>query len=302
VTGPGDRKFTGFLGSILAIALGLGLVVSVRGRLLQSYVRLGESDDITALPGPEQLDVFSLGYRSALADYLFATTLVRAGRYFAQKRNYIELPNYLDAIVHLDPRFRAVYHYGDSLLTLNTVTPPPGNYRRARNLVERGLEQFPSDPDLWLSAAQFMLYLAPPWLPPGEDKNEWKARGAKILQRACELRPDDPPVGCVSSLKTLAELGEAEASMSALKRMLALSDDPEFRAKLETRLAELSSVTEGARITDRSRKLARTRALDLPLATRTEYQIAGPAYSGLECLADASGPCVTAFRDSERAD
>jgi tetratricopeptide (TPR) repeat protein len=283
-------------GSLLGVVLGACLVAWTRPKVAWVHKALGEAEEISALPAPEQLDVFSLGYRAALADYLFAITLVRTGHHFKLKKNYLELPNYLDAIVHLEPDFLQVYQLSDSLLTLNTVVPPPGNYRRARTLLERGLERFPSDAELWLSAAQFLLYLAPPWLPPGEDRNEWKAAGAKAMQRACELSPSDPPPGCLSSLRTLAELGQAQAGIDALRRMLALSDDPDFRAELERRLAGLVSVTERARLEQRVLELARRHALDLPLSTRAEYQIAGPSFAANICLGSLEPTCPTSFR------
>jgi len=289
-------------GPLLWLALGALTIGLTRPKLVLAHKALGEAEEVTALARPEQLDVFSLGYRAALADYLFATTLVRAGHHFKSKSNFLELPNYFDAIVHLDPYYLHVYLIADSLLTLNTVLPPPENYRRARTIIEQGLERFPADPELWLSAAQFMLYLAPPWLPAGEDPKEWKARGARLMQRACELSPEEPPPGCISSTKTLAALGEAQAGADALQRMLALSEDPEFRAQLEQRLASLLSVTERARLEERLVQLSRRRALDLPLATRAEYQMAGPKFAAERCLSETDAPCPTSFRVRPNSD
>jgi tetratricopeptide (TPR) repeat protein len=286
------------LGPWLGCVLGAALIFVARPRLLVAHRSLGEAEDVTALPKREQLDLFSLGYKAALADYLFATTLVRAGRHFVQKRNFTELGSYLRAIVHLEPYLLAVYQYADSMLTLNTVTPPPENYRQARELLELGLERFPGDADLWLSAGQFMLYVAPPWLPKNEDSVEWKARGAQVLQRACELRADDPPAGCISSLRALTGLGEAEAQINAMKRMLALSDNPEFRATLMARLAEVTSLAEGAKISGNALELSRRRMLDLPLLSNAEYQIAGPKVDLRTCMEGTADECATSFRDA----
>lgn len=278
----------------------LGLSVS-RSRLRPAFDAMGEAEDVTALPSPDQLKLFSLGYDAAVADYLFATTLVRAGRSFKGKRLFEHLDQYLNAIVSLDPYFRDVYLFADSLLTLNTVRSPPENYRQARDLLERGLERFPNDAELWLSAGQFILYLAPPWMSDKEDPREWRARGASIIQHACELSASEPSPGCLSSLRRLGEAGETEAAIASIERMLVLADDPAFRSALEARLAELVSEARARSFGERAAALARRHMFDLPLASRAAYQILGPSFDGIRCLASSSpGPeCATSFRDQD---
>lgn len=288
--------------SLLSLALGATAFSSARGALRGPYAALGEAEDLTALPDPEKLKVFSLGYDAAVADYLFASTLVRAGRSFTQKRHFEHLDRYLRAIIYLDPYYRDVYLFADSLLTLSTVESPPENFRHARDILEVGLAHFPNDAELWLSAGQFVLYLAPPWLGKGEDPSEWRAQGATMMQRACELTPDEPPAGCISSLRRLSEAGETEAAIASIQRMLVLAEEPSFRAALSAKLAELVSEARARTFGDRTSSLARRHLFDLPLASRAEYQIMGPAFAGFDCLS-AKAPsqtCVTSFR-SDRA-
>lgn len=282
--------------------LGASAFSAARARLRPSFAVLGEAEDVTALPSPDQLRLFSLGHEAAVADYLFATTLVRAGRHFTDRKVFEHLDLYLNAIVTLDPYFREVYLFADSLLTFSTVRSPPENYRQARDLLERGLEYFPNDSELWLSAGQFILYLAIPWMSEKEDPQEWRARGASIIQHACQLSLPDLPAGCLSSLRKLKESGESQAAIAAIERMLVLAEDSALRAELEARLAELVSETRARAFSDRAAGLARRHLFDLPLASRTEYQILGPAFDGSHCLAARStGPeCATSFRDLDR--
>lgn len=284
--------------SLLCLALGAAAFSTARGALRDPYAALGEAEDLTALPDPEKLKVFSLGYEAAVADYLFANTLVRAGRAFAQKRHFEHLDRYLRAIIYLDPYYRDVYVFADSLLTLSTVKSPPENFRHARDILEVGLAHFPSDAELWLSTAQFVLYLAPPWLGEGEDPDEWRSKGAEIMQRACELSADEPPAGCISSLRRLSEAGQTEAAIASIERMLVLAEDPAFRAALSAKLAELVSEARARTFGDRTAALARRHLFDLPLASRAEYQIMGPAFSGIDCLIGSAPEesCATSFR------
>ncbi len=292
----GRARGIGF--SLLCLTLGATAFSSARGALRGPYSALGEAEDLTALPDPEKLEVFSLGYKAAVADYLFANTLVRAGRSFTQKRHFEHLDRYLRAIIYLDPYYRDVYIFADSLLTLSTVESPPENFRHARDILEVGLAHFPNDPELWLSAAQFVLYLAPPWLSEDEDKGEWRAKGAEMMQRACELSPDEPPAGCISSLRRLTDAGQTEAAIASIERMLVLAEDPTFRSVLSTKLAELVSEARARTFGDRTAALARRHLFDLPLASRAEYQIMGPAFSGMACLSGSvpEESCATSFR------
>lgn len=290
------RGFTGSLPWALAL-LGAAAALSVRAPLGVERAEMGEREEFRSLPPAAHLKIMSGGYVAATADFLFSSTLVHAGRAFVNKRPFDALGEYLFTVVRLDPSFRDVYLYADSLLTLSTAKVPPGNYRIARNLLEYGLAEFPDDAELWYSTAQFLLYLAPPHLPESERKEEWKAAGARAMQRACQLMSDAPPPGCLSSIRTLAVVGEAQAGIESLRRMLALTSDLEMRAKLEAELGELVSVREQARINARTQALSELHRSDLPLATRGQYQILGPR-AELRCFLadDTQKGCATSFR------
>jgi tetratricopeptide (TPR) repeat protein len=220
----------------LAIAaLGVLGVARVQPWLGEHYQGLKNRTDIYALPNPEQVVGLSLGYRAALADLLFAHVLVYSGIHFEEKRRFEFVGNYLDTIVALDPKYRDAYRYADTLLTLQPTRVRIGDYLHARELIVRGMNEFPDDGELWLTAGQFMAYLVPSNFRDEATKREWRLEGARRMARACELVGDDRnlPYQCIGAAGILSDQGEREAMVRFLERVLAVSDDPEIIARAE---------------------------------------------------------------------
>ena len=134
---------------LLTVVASACVVGWVRPRLLDQFGQLKQTSDTFALPSPDQSVVLSLGYRSALADLLFAHVLVSYGLHFQEKRRYEFVGEYLDVINALDPKFRTPYRIADTLLTLQPVAPRQRDYDKAREVLERGLRALPHDTELW---------------------------------------------------------------------------------------------------------------------------------------------------------
>ena len=158
--------------------LGATAVGSLRAPLVARFAKVHERSDVYSLPKPDQVVVASLGYRAALADYLFAHVLVWHGLHFAEKRRLDFAAEYLDTIVTLDPTFRDPYYFGDTLIATQPTKPRREDYVRARKLLERGMDARPFDTELWLSSGQFIAYIAAPWLEDPKEQAEWRLAGA----------------------------------------------------------------------------------------------------------------------------
>lgn len=194
----------------------------------RQYHELEVTSDVYALPAPKQVVVASLGYRAALADLLYGHVLVSYGIHVQEKRRFEFVGSYLDTINALDPEFRQPYLIADTLLTLSTVAPERRDFEKAREILERGLDNLPYDAEVWLVAGQYMAYIAPPHL--GQEKlaEAWRLRGAKVLARACELASDNEniPYHCITAAKLFSDAGKRDAAIRSLRRLLAVNDDP----------------------------------------------------------------------------
>ncbi len=271
--------------SCAGIAL-MSLAVFVRKPLAADYSKMKTFEHTYALPNAAQLQVFSLGYRSALADLIFADTLVRAGMYFKERTIFRNVADYLGAIVELEPRYRDVYVYGDALLTLSTVEMPLENYRKARTLLEKGLKVYPDDVELWTSTGRFMVYIAVPRLPEGEDVDEWKARGAEILEHACYLgigTTEGTSSECFSSSRILKKIGKNQAAITNLKRLLAINDDPAIRAEAYSKLQQLLGKEIQLAQERQAKKKREMHLFDIPLLPSAIYELLGPASESTDC-------------------
>jgi hypothetical protein len=227
---------------VLALGLSLMLVSFSRPQVAGMYKTLGTDSDIYAIPREDQLLLLSLGYRAAMADLLFGRTMVQAGVHFSERRVFHHLDAYLKGIIALDPKYLDVYVYADTLLNLSTVVMPPENLRIARDIQERGLKEFPHEPQLWLSVGQFIAYLAPQRLPENEDKREWRLAGARIIEHACDIwsKREVLPDVCMSSATLFSKEGETAAAMRSLERLITIADDERVRARAMEKLRKLS--------------------------------------------------------------
>lgn len=283
------------------LAFAGGAIAYTQPELARAYAETKAVEDVYAIPNPRHLQVLSLGHRSALADYLFATTLVTAGRHFVARTNFTQLDAYLEAVLALEPEFRDVYAYADSLLTISTIELPAENFRIARDIQERGLALFPDDADLWMSVGQFVAYFAPQRLPKEEKTSEWRQAGARMVQHACEIWPfsNELPVACLGSVGILNKLGETAAAIRSLERFVAITDDESVRARAVKQLEALLGEQAREAFRQRAGELERERANDLPVASRALYQLIGPARDPVRCLSrepDALGDeCASAF-------
>jgi hypothetical protein len=284
--------------ALAASVAGIGLS---RSWLFPRFAKLREKSDVYALPSPDQVVVASLGYRSALADLLFAHVLVWHGLHFQEKRRLEFAADYLDTVSALDPTFREPYYYGDTLIAMQPMPPTREDYWRARKLLERGLENRPGDTELWLSAGQFMAYVAAPWLPDEKEKAEWKLAGARVLARACELVGSNQniPFHCITAASLFTKAGEREATIQFLERVLSVSDDEEIRAMATRWLQAALGEQARERLQVRANRLRNAWRADLPFVNLTQELVLGPPIAADRCagLGQTSSACATTWHE-----
>ena len=268
----------------IVIVCGFG-IGHFRGRIVEPFHELRLTSDVYALPAPEQAVVTSLGYRAAMADLLYAQTLVTAGFYVKEKRRFEHVGDYLDVINALDPKFRTPYYFADTLLTLQSVAARPQEFRKAREIVERGMQNRPYDGELWNNAGQFIAYLAAPHMPTKEEQKEWEIAGAKRMARACELLPHDEMEShrCLSAAGVLSRRGQRAANVKFLERVLAVSDNEEIRAmalaSLKRALGDQYQDAAGKRISAFRKKWSE----GLTYVSKDLLLLVGPGFDSSRC-------------------
>jgi len=301
------RGISGTALSVVLLAASLAGIGATRPLLFERFSRLQERSDSYSLPSPEQVVVASLGYRSALADLIFAHTLVWHGIHFEEKRRFEFAADYLDTVSALDPTFRETYYFGDTLIAMQPVKPRHEDYVRARRLLERGLEMRPSDTELWLSAGQFIAYVAAPWLDDPKEQAEWRLAGARVLARACELvgSNENIPYNCITAAGLLTRAGQREATIQFLERVLAVSDDDSIRELALGYLQRELGVRARAGVQARVELLRNEWNADLPFVSLTAELLLAPPGDEAVCagLGHDEAGCATSWRTwRERAE
>ena len=274
------------------LASGALLIVSVaaigyaRPRAVASTKAVKVTSDLFALPPPTVLSALSLGYRSALADLLYTSTLISNGTHAEEHRRFEFVGQYLDSIVGLDPYFCQTYRYADTFIIYQAVgSPGPEEVRHARRLLEKGLEMCPYDGRLWMSAGQFMAFIGTQFLTDEEEKKEFRATGARTLARAAEFETENRNVQwqALGAAGILTRDGHRQAAIDFLERVYSVTDDEELRASVA---AKLGSLLEEKRVEQRKRQaeaFAEACRRDLPFVSRTGMLVLGPRYEPSGC-------------------
>jgi tetratricopeptide (TPR) repeat protein len=269
--------------------------------LSEHFELIKNRTDAYALPSPEQSIVLSLGYRAALADLIFAHVLVYYGIHFQEKRRFEFVGKYLETIVSLEPKYRDAYRYADTLLTLQPEPSGPEDYQKARELMERGMAEFPSDGELWLTAGQFFAYVAPGHLSDPASKREWRVEGARRLAHACELVGDDRnlPFQCITAAGLLSREGEREAMIQFLQRVAAVNDDPEILALVERAIRGYQVDRARVTIRDRAAALEELRQRNYPALNKDQLLAMLPPFDAAACAGvppPADPECATSWQ------
>ncbi len=301
-------QVTGRWKAAVVVLLSGALVAFAQHYTRSAHATLRVQDDVYPLPPPDQMLVLSLGYRAALADFIYGHVLVSYGLHFEQRRRFEHVGKYLETIIELDPKFAQVYLYSDTLVTLQPLPPRDEDYDVARALLLRGTQELPSDQRVWLTAGQFIGYLAPPRFSDPERKERWRREGARLLSQACELASDNRavPYHCLAAATTLNRSGQREALIQMLTRTLAVNDDPRIR---QTALATLQQWVgeqeqEQARLRLEAFDAARTEHLSfltveqaLTWGSPWRFAACAGASTALDGDDDEDGHCATSWAD-----
>lgn len=287
------------------VAMGLIAIHSLRAGLARDYSRAHDKRDVYALPSPRQAIVMSLGYRSALADLIFANVLVESGLHIQEHRKFDTLSVYLNTVIALEPKFRTPYRLADTLLTFQVGKATLADFKDARAILESGLKELPFDQELYLTAGQFFAYLAAPQIEKLESKDaaeQWKLAGARALARSCELvgRNENIPYHCITAARLFDKAGERKAMENFLERFLAVNDDEEVRKLALGYMGRILGNAEQSEAQRRFGALDEVRKAELPFVGKNRYLLLPPRFDALGCVGywgDTDPKCATSLRD-----
>lgn len=280
---------------VAAIAVLLACAVTiafVRPVLFERAAVVKAKSGVYTLPPPRILEIATLGYRAAVADYLWAHVLVTQGLRMNERRPFPELDKYLDAINHLDPQFREPYRLTDSLMSFQIGDRDrKASVLRAKEIMERGLRNRPHDAELWLNYGQFVAYIAPGLLDADDPlRDVFRAEGARALMRAGEMGGFDESImyRSMSAAAILSRSGERDAAIRFLERLHAMTEDEQVQQEILGKLNGLRKSRRASRDFELASAFDELWRTDLPFAPRTRLSVLGPPIDAWRCAGPTS--------------
>ncbi|MCU0659379.1 MAG: hypothetical protein MUF64_30195 [Polyangiaceae bacterium] len=289
--------------TLLPVALMIAsaaVIQHVRPGLFHAVTRTRETSSVYPLPPPEQLPVLSLGYRSALADGIWASVLVNQGLHIKQRRRFEFASRYFESIFSLEPTYRQPYLLVETILTFGATKTQPQDVLDARRFLEQGLRERPNDAQLHLQAGSFLAYLAPSFLPE-DQRPAWRLEGARLMARAGELGASDVNLQwhALASVRTLNRSGERAAAIAFLERIHEMTEDPELRAEVLRQLQSLQAEDAAERAKNSAQRFEEAWRSEFPFVSRAMVLLLGPGVDPAAC----AGPgkqgrpgCVRAWK------
>ncbi len=261
----------------IAGAMALGCLATVfRVPTMDRYLETNGYEDRYYLPAPEWLVVFSLGHREALADLIWARALVYYGEEFAAQGHVEHVFDYTEAMLALDPDFRAVYEWVGTAGVYRPSDTTADDVERAAAIMERGAARFPSDGRLAWQVGATLAFELPIRYPVGSaERDRAQQRGAVYLMRASELGAA-PAYAVLTSAALLARVGRAELAAAHLEEMYATTTDLDLRAEIGLRIQSIRSEAYGAAFEDENQRFEDRWGREMPYAPASLYFLVGP--------------------------
>jgi hypothetical protein len=276
-------------GARSAVAAAALLIASVAGLaqtqpvLARTAHEVKERDATFALPPPAALHVATLGYDAAAVDLLWADLLVENGLHLSERRDFVDTPKYLDAILELEPTFEPAYRYVGSLLAYRPMQGTEADIRAARAYMERGTRERPTDPKVWAEYGEFIAYIAPPFLTDDREREAWRIDGARAMSHAVELGAD--PEVALAAATILTRSGDTRGTIAFLRRAYALTEGrSEVHEQIGQRLATLQASQLFETADEAFRAVESRRAKEMPGVNPDMYLLLGPKTDVWSCI------------------
>ena len=270
------------IAGVLALIGVLG-IARMQPQLVRSIKRAKSHEDVTLVPPPDKVKLVSLRYEAMAVDLLWAKLLLEYGTHWSEKRIFNDAPRYLDAILALDPQFRDVYRYADSILCFRSgTTATIADAKLTREYFERGVKALPDDADVWLRYGQFLAFFGPSFVTDAPTLEEWRVTGARAIIRAVELGADAD--AALSATAILGKAGEREAIVEHLKRAYALASDDATREQIAEQLVRLKHDQDADTVRRAASAFNDYREQHFPFLSVTMLELSGPVRDPAACV------------------
>lgn len=264
-----------WLGAALLL---VGLGAAIRTTRLVAFQQHHDSDhyeDAYYLPPSEWLPPMSLGFRQAAADLLWCRTLIYIGEEFLRGGVLRHATAYADAIITLDPDFKAPYRWP---ATVSLYRPGEFDLEEVLGAVDylrRAVRRWPNDGELAWDLGSTLRFEVVPHVKDAALKQKLEGEAADMLSTAALLGAG-PPWLALNSSTLLTKLGKKEQAIRHLEEVYGTVQDPETKAQIAARLASLRSQTYAEAVREANEQFEQQRRRAFPYLSPTAFFVLGP--------------------------
>lgn len=260
----------------LFVLAALALGTTLRRASMKTFLETRRYEDIYYLPETDTLPVLSLGHREALADFIWLKALIYTGDEYKSRGDLENAFRYADAMLVLDPDFRAVYRWIGTVGTYRPTGVTLDDHRRTIAYLERSVQRFPNDGELHWELGAAMEYELAPLLPAGsEERRALSAKAREEFILASSFGAGPPWIG-LSSAMDLARAGQVERALAHLKAQHALTSDERVRVSIEIRIAELEGEAAAETLRAERADIAQRHRREFPYVSEGLYILLRP--------------------------
>jgi tetratricopeptide (TPR) repeat protein len=248
-------------------------------------------EDVYYLPPPGWLKLFSLGYREALAGYVWMRTLIYFGDEMVHRGKTKYLYTYADAMLELDPFFAKAYRWIATTGAYRAYGNGLPDIKRSIQYLERAARIFPDDGEIAWDLASFYLYELKPHLKDKKEREAANRKGLEHLQVAV-LRGAGPPWLALNTASQLEEMGQREQQIAFLQEAYGQVSSDDVRLRIEQELAHLQSASFAEAFTREQAQAEAARKRDYPYLDMDLFLQVGskPAFDHLPLLLNGFDP------------
>jgi tetratricopeptide (TPR) repeat protein len=261
-----------------AAVLLLALAAGIRSTRLAAFTQHHESqryEDAYYLPPSEWLPLMSLGYRSAAADLLWCRTLIYIGEQFMRRGMQRHATAYADAIITLDPAFKAPYSWPATVALYRPGKFVLKDVLDAAEYTRRAVKRWPDDGELAWDLGSVLRFEVLPHVKDPALQEKLEREAADLLSRAAVLGAG-PPWLALNSSQLLAKLGKKEQAIRHLEEVYGTVQDPDAKAQIAEQLAALRSQTYSEAVRAANEQFAVERRRSFPYLSPTAFFVVGP--------------------------
>lgn len=197
-------------------------------------------EDVYYLPPPAWLKVFSLGYREALAGYVWIRTLIYFGDEIVHRGKSKYLYTYADAMIELDPYFVRAYRWVATTGTYRSGATGVPDTLKGIAYLERAARLFPDSGEIAWDLASFYLYELKPQLTDPKQREDATRKGLEHLQVAV-LHGAGPAWLALNAAAGMEEMGQREQQIAFLQEAYGQVSSDDVRDQIAVKLARLQS-------------------------------------------------------------